>query len=105
VSVLEQTEPWFELTLFVSGASELSARAIANATELCDVHLEGRCRLSVVDLRDDAATAAEHDVLAAPTLLRRLPLPARRVVGDLSDREKVLRTLDLPGLDAHTARG
>jgi circadian clock protein KaiB len=86
-----------ELTLYVSGASELSARAIANARALCDVSLDGRCSLTVVDVHEDPAAALRSQVIAMPTLVRSRPLPERRVVGDLSDSAKVLRALDLPG--------
>ena len=85
----------YELTLFVSGASEHSARAIADARQLCDEHLRGRCRLSVVDVHEDPAALAETRVLATPTLVRSRPLPARTLVGALSDTAKVLRFLDL----------
>jgi len=87
---------WYDLTLFVSGASDLSARAIADARRLCDVHLSGRSQLSVVDMRDDPAAVLSNQVLAAPTIVRRLPLPVRKIVGDLSDTDKVLRALGIP---------
>jgi circadian clock protein KaiB len=83
------------LTLYVSGASELSARAIADATALCDVQLGGRYRLVVVDVHEDPAAVLNSQVVAAPTLIRNLPLPERRLVGDLSDTDKVLHVLDL----------
>lgn len=86
----------YDLTLFVSGASDLAARAIANARHLCDTHLHGRCSLSVVDVHEDPAAVLTSRLLATPTLVRNQPLPVRRVVGDLSDTEKVLRALDLP---------
>ena len=73
-----------------------SARAIANARQLCDIHLHGRCHLSVVDVHEDPAAVVSSQMLATPTLVRNLPLPVRRVVGDLSDIDKVLRALDLP---------
>jgi circadian clock protein KaiB len=84
-----------ELTLFVSGASDLSARAIADATELCDVRLRGRYRLSVVDVHEDPAATLSSGVHAAPTLVRPSPLPMRRCVGDLSDADAVLLRLGL----------
>ena len=89
-------EPSYRLTLFVSGASELSARAIADARRLCDNHLGGRGHLSVVDVHEDPAAALTSRVIAAPTLVRNLPLPVRRHVGDLSRTDKVLLALDLP---------
>ena len=85
----------FELVLFVSGASDLSARAIANAREIGDTHLEGRYDLTVVDLHEDPGAAVANDVLAAPTLVRTRPLPVRRCIGDLSRTDIVLEALDL----------
>lgn len=84
-----------ELTLFVSGASDLSARAIADARALCDVHLDGRYRLSVVDVHEDPAAVLSHGVLAAPTLVRSRPLPLRRFIGDLSHVRDVLLKLEI----------
>ncbi len=83
------------LTLFVSGASEISALAIGNARSLCENYLAGRYRLQVVDVHRDPAKVMLHNVLAAPTLLRERPLPIRRLVGDLSDTGKVLAALDI----------
>jgi circadian clock protein KaiB len=90
-----------ELTLFVSGASELSARAIANARALCDTQMDGRYRLCVVDVHegDRAALLSASAVLATPTLVKNWPLPVRRFVGDLSDMDKVLVALGLPLAD------
>jgi circadian clock protein KaiB len=84
-----------ELTLFVSGASDRSARAIADARELCDVHLAGRYQLSVVDVHEDPAAVMSHGVVAAPTLVRARPLPLRRFIGDLSHAGDVLRKLEI----------
>jgi len=85
----------FELTLFVSGASDRSARAITNARELCEAHLHGRYDLTVVDLHEDLSRALDNRVLAAPTLVRQRPLPVRRFVGDLSDVVRVLSALGI----------
>jgi circadian clock protein KaiB len=89
-----------KLTLFVSGASELSARAIECARLLCDDYVRDG-HLDVVDLNEDPAAAITSGVLAAPTLVRTRPLPVRRHIGDLSDLGKVLRVLELPS--AHGA--
>jgi circadian clock protein KaiB len=86
----------YELALFVNGASDLSARAITNASQLCDLHLAGRYHLSVVDVHEDPAAVLHSRVLAAPTLVKNLPLPVRTLVGDLSNTQKVLVALDLP---------
>jgi circadian clock protein KaiB len=86
----------YDLTLFVSGASDRSARAIVDARRLCDDDLAGRLRLSVVDVHDDPAASHASGGHAVPTLVRTGPPPVRRLVGDLSDAGKVLRTLGLP---------
>jgi circadian clock protein KaiB len=90
------TAAGYELTLFVSGASDLSARAIADATRLCEAHLAGRYHLSVVDVHQDPAAVLAHRVVAAPTLVKHRPPPMRRLVGDLSRADRVLKALDLP---------
>lgn len=95
-ALVPPAETRYELTLFVNGASDLSARAIANARKLCDVHLDSRFHLSIVDLHADPAAVLSSQVLATPTLVKNLPLPVRRFVGDLSHPDKVLRALDLP---------
>ena len=91
----ETTDIRYELTLFVSGATELSARAITNAKALCDAHLVGRHSLSFVNVHDDPGAALRSQVVAAPTLVMHQPLPSRRVVGDLSHTESVLAALGL----------
>jgi circadian clock protein KaiB len=83
----------YGLILFVSGASELSARAIANAWALCDEHLTGRYDLSIVDVNETPEAATERDVFATPTLVKIRPLPELKLVGDLSDMAKVLAAL------------
>jgi circadian clock protein KaiB len=89
-----QTEP-YALTLFVSGASDSSANAIANVRELCDAHLSGRYQLEIVDLNQEPGLAREHHVLATPTLIRDRPLPTRMLVGDMSDHPRILVALDV----------
>ena len=94
-ALVHRDESWYELTLIVSGASALSARAITNARRLCDTHLEGRYHLSVVDLHEEPASVASEHVLAAPTLVKNRPLPVRKFVGDLSHTNRVLLALGL----------
>jgi circadian clock protein KaiB len=84
----------YDFTLFVNGASDLSARAIANARRMCDSYFAGRYQLAVVDVHEDPAAVLRSRVLAAPTLVRNTPLPMRRVVGDLSQVDRVLRVLE-----------
>lgn len=85
----------YELTLFVIGASDLSARAISNVQQLCDRFLPGRYQLTVIDLFDDPEAVQNAGVLAAPTLVKHRPLPLRRLVGDLSQTEKILSALEI----------
>jgi circadian clock protein KaiB len=88
----------YAFTLFVSGASDASARAIEHVREICDARLPGRHDLSIVDLNQEPALAAHHHVLATPTLVRDRPLPSRMVVGDMSDHQRILAALDVvPG--------
>ena len=91
----EADPPQYELTLFVSGPSEVSEHAIASARELCDVHLTGRAQLAVIDVHTDNSTNLGDGILATPTLARTFPLPSRRVTGGLSDTARVLEALGL----------
>jgi circadian clock protein KaiB len=85
----------YVLRLFVTGTTPRSARAIANLRRVCEEHLEGRYHLEVIDIYQHPEAAKEHQILAAPTLVRALPLPLRKIIGDLADEEKVLAGLDL----------
>lgn len=85
----------YVLTLFVTGASEMSGRAIANVRNLCEAHLRGRYTLEVVDVHRDPSLMSVHDVVAAPTLIKERPLPKRMLVGDLSETTRVLAALDI----------
>lgn len=85
----------FVLRLYVVGATPASQRAIANVTRVCEEHLAGRYSLEVIDLYQRPELAAGEQILAAPTLVRLLPEPLARVVGDMSDTTKVLVGLDL----------
>lgn len=83
------------LRLYVAGSTPQSSRAIRNLKAICDTHLPGRYRLTVVDLYAQPGLAREDQIVVAPTLIRQSPLPARRVVGDLSNIDRVLAALDL----------
>lgn len=89
-----ETEP-FVLRLYVAGNSPRSQAAIENVRKICDEYLSDRCELVIVDIYQDRTTIPEDLVIAAPTLIRRLPLPLRRVIGDMTEKEKVLVALDL----------
>jgi circadian clock protein KaiB len=101
--LLELARADYVLTLFVTGASERSVRAISNVRAICDKHLHGRYHLEVVDVYRDVALMTSYNVLAAPTLIKEFPLPKRRLVGDLSDTDRVLDALDIQ--DPITAKG
>lgn len=94
----------YRLTLFVTGASDLSGRAIRNIQSLCEEHLAGRYDLEVVDVHRDPALMSSYDLVAAPALIKESPLPKRMLVGDLSDTARVLAALDLTVPPQLTAR-
>jgi circadian clock protein KaiB len=81
---------WWYLRLYVAGPSPKSMRAFANLKDLCDKHLAGQYEIEVIDLIENPSLAGGDDILAVPTLVRRLPPPLRKVIGDLSDPERVL---------------
>ncbi len=83
------------LRLYISGPTPRSAQAIVNVRELCESRLPGRYELTVVDLSQAPALAARHQIVAAPTLVRELPLPERKFIGDMSDSARILRGLDV----------
>ena len=83
------------LRLYIAGSSDRSMRAIQNAKEICDEHLAGAYQLEVIDIFQQPMLAKDDQILAVPTLIKRLPLPLRKIIGDLSDREGLLIGLDL----------
>jgi circadian clock protein KaiB len=85
----------YVLRLFVTGATPKSMRAISNIKEVCEEHLKGRYELEVIDLYQYPKLAKGEQIIALPTLIKKLPLPIRKLVGELSDREKVLFGLDI----------
>jgi circadian clock protein KaiB len=93
--VADIDEMWI-LRLYIAGQSPKSLCALANLKTLCEAHLPGRYTIEVVDLVDDPSLARSHDILAIPTLVRRLPAPLRKIIGDLSNTERVLVGLRIP---------
>jgi circadian clock protein KaiB len=85
----------YVLRLYVTGATARSRRAILNLNCICRNHLQGSYDLEVVDIHQKPALAKDEQIIAAPTLIKKLPLPLRRIIGDLSDHETVLFGLDL----------
>jgi circadian clock protein KaiB len=85
----------FDLRLYVAGQTPKAIRAFANLRKICDEHLAGRYRIEVVDLLEDPQLGRGDQILALPTLVRRLPHPIKKIIGDLSNTERVLVGLDL----------
>ena len=83
----------FSLFLYVTGATAGSCRAIASLKAFCEEHLKGKYALEVIDIYQQPGLAEEDQVLATPTLIRKRPLPRRRLVGDLSDEDRLLAGL------------
>ena len=86
----------WHLRLYVAGLSPKSLDAFANLKKICEEHLTGHYEIEIVDLVDNPALARSDDVLAVPTLVRRLPQPEQKVIGDLSDADRVRSALRLP---------
>jgi len=84
-----------QLRLFVAGLTPRSTRAVANIRSICERYLPGAYELEVVNLYETPASASSEQIIAAPTCVRRLPLPTRRVVGDMSNSERVIVGLQL----------
>ena len=87
--------PTWQLRLYVAGRTPKSIEALANLQRICARHLSGRYQIEVVDLVKNPALAAGDQILALPTLVRKLPPPARKIIGDLSSEHRVLVGLDL----------
>ena len=85
----------YDLCLYVAGNTQKSSVAIANLKRICAEHLGGEYRIKVVDLVKHPALARGDQILAIPTLVRRLPIPVRKIIGDFSDTERVLVGLDV----------
>jgi circadian clock protein KaiB len=87
----------YVLRLFVSGLTPRSQRAIGNLQRICERYLAGRYRIEVIDLYKSPGLARDEQIIATPTLLRLSPTPRRRIIGDLSQVDKVLHALDIEG--------
>ena len=89
------TPEHYVLRLYVTGMTPRSTRAVENVRTICEEHLQGRYDLEVIDIYQQPMLAKGEQILAAPTLIKKLPLPLRRIIGDLSSTERVLLGLDL----------
>jgi circadian clock protein KaiB len=89
----------YVLRLYVVGATPGSQRAISNLRDICEAELAGRYELEVIDIYQQPTLGADQQIVAVPTLIKELPPPVRRLVGDLSDRDRVLLGLDLRAIE------
>jgi circadian clock protein KaiB len=94
----------WELKLYVAGQTAKSLQAFANLKRICEEHLAGEYHIEVIDLLKDPQLAKGDQILALPTLVRKLPEPVRKIIGDLSNTERVLVGLDLRARTAKAAR-
>ena len=85
----------YVLNLFITGATPNSIRAVTNIKEICEEHLKGRYLLEIIDVYQQNAVAEQEQIVALPLLIKKHPLPERRMIGDLSDTNKVLKGLGL----------
>lgn len=91
----EQANGFWELRLYVAGKTPKSVAAFANLKRMCEEHLAGQYRIEVIDLLENPQLAQGDQILAIPTLVRKLPTPIKKIIGDLSNTEKTLVGLDL----------
>ena len=91
---LKDSEFW-ELRLYVAGQTPNSIRAFSNLQKICDEHLHGKYKIEVIDLIKNPQLAAGDQILAIPTLVRKLPEPIKKIIGDLSNTDRVLVGLDI----------
>jgi circadian clock protein KaiB len=95
LTVSKQGKDKYILRLYITGSTIRSVLAITNLKKICEEYLEGRFELEVIDLYQHPSLAKGEQIIAAPTLIKKLPLPFRRIIGDMSDKDKVLLGLDL----------
>lgn len=91
---MEKEEKW-ELRLYIAGKTEKSITALTNLKKYCEEHLKGKYKIEVIDLLERPQLAEGDQILAIPTLVRKVPAPIRKIIGDLSNEEKVLVGLNI----------
>lgn len=95
LTVDNQGKDKYKLRLYITGSTVRSVLALINLKKICEEYLEGRYELEVIDLYKHPSLAKGEQIIAAPTLIKEIPLPFRRIIGDMSDKEKVLMGLNL----------
>jgi circadian clock protein KaiB len=91
----DKDETVYTLRLFITGASPNSVRAVTNTKKLCEQYLQGRYELEIIDVYQQPVMAEQEQLIAIPMLIRKFPLPERRLIGDMSDPKKVLTGLEV----------
>ncbi|GAB3537756.1 circadian clock KaiB family protein [Pontibacter brevis] len=98
--ITEEKEEFFELRLYVAGQTQKSVTALVNLKKYCEEHLKGKYRIEIIDLLKHPQLAEGDQIVAIPTLVKKVPLPVRKIIGDLSNKEKVLVGLDIKTIRA-----
>jgi len=94
-SLQEAGNEEYVLSLYITGITPKSTRAVQNIKKICEENLKGRYELEVIDIYQQPTLAKINQIIAAPTLIKKLPLPLRKLIGDMSDKERILAGLDL----------
>ncbi len=94
-SLNEQSGEHYVLRLYITGMTPNSKRAVENIKKICKEHLEGRYELEIIDIYQQPGLAASEQIIAAPTLVKIFPAPLKKIIGDLSNTEKVLQSLNV----------
>jgi circadian clock protein KaiB len=92
---LQGSDGKYVLKLYITGMTPNSKRAVENVKKICEEYLSGRYELEIIDIYQQPSLAEGEQIIAAPTLIKKLPFPLRKLIGDMSDTEKVLLGLDL----------
>ncbi len=98
-AVAKQKSATYVLRLYITGMTPKSTQAIAKVRHLCEKHLAGRYELKVIDIYQQPALANQNQIIATPTLIKELPAPLRKMIGDMSDTDKFLVGIDLKSKD------
>ncbi len=94
-SLLKEMNERYVLRLYVTGMTSKSTQAVLNIKKICEENLKGRYELEVIDIYQQPVLAKDEQIIAAPTLVKKLPFPLRKLIGDMSDKERILLGLDL----------
>lgn len=94
-TITEPDDRYYSLRLYIAGTTVYSIHAIENIKKICEEYLQGRYELEVIDIYQQPGASKQEHIIAVPTLIKRLPLPLQRIIGDMSKTEKVLVGLDI----------